>query len=612
MVDQQAEAGPGGRGDVLQHRVIAVGIARGEDRHPADLAVDAHGLARPVVHELQPRQLKDARRPRFGPVFDRPGRADHPLGRDPVGLGGEGADALNGDAGFDSADYRTASSAIAFNVLTGGTLGDALGDTFSSIERFYLSDFDDVVTGTDANEFFFGEDGNDTINGGGGVDRIYGGNGDDIQRGGAGIDTLYGSDGADELNGGADYDIANYTLATSAVSVDLINGGTLGDALGDTYIGIEAVYGSDFNDSLTGNTRNNELRGGDGDDILDGVAGRNRFFGGEGADSFIGGASIDTVFYTVATVGVIVDMATGGTGGEANGDTFTSIEWVEGSAFDDDITGDSANNRLIGRDGNDILDGAGGNDRLLGGDGNDEIYGGDGVDTLFGQEGDDMLFGGDSNDFFYGGAGGDSFDGGAGFDTVNYLTAAAGVTVNMATGGTGGEADGDTFTSIERVLGTGLDDSITGNADNNTLLGNGGDDYLAGGAGIDRLYGGAGQDSYGYDETSDGFDTLYGFTTNETIYLLGGDANFDTWAELQALGTDSGANVVFSFGGGNTLVIAGMSMAQLSASNFDFGGTPPAGQAQAGQAMAAQAPLNQESELFAADIIDMFDMDIWF
>ncbi|MEP3890036.1 MAG: M10 family metallopeptidase C-terminal domain-containing protein [Hellea sp.] len=513
-------------------------------------------------------------------------------------IGGTGADALNGGAGFDSADYRGATTAVRFNVDTGGTVGEATGDTFSSIERFYLSDFNDVITGSSANEFFYGEDGNDTINGGGGIDRIYGGDGNDIQRGQDGNDTLYGSAGNDQLNGGAGTDIANYSNASTAVTVNLASGGTVGDAAGDTYFGIEVVYGSDFNDSITGNTNGNELRGEDGDDTLDGGAGNDRLFGGAGADTLIGGTGVDSVYYTDATSAVTVNLSTGGTVGDANGDTYSSIEWVFGSDFDDNITADGGNNRIYGEDGNDTIFGEGGNDRLLGGDGDDSISGGSGVDVIFGQNGDDTLTGNDGNDFFYGGAGADSFDGGADFDTVNYLPAAAGVTVNMLTSGTGGEANGDTFTSIERVLGTGFDDSITGNADNNTLLGNGGNDYLAGGQGNDSLNGGAGVDSFGYDEVIDGADVISGFTTNEVIYLLG--VTVADWAALQTMGADAGANVIFNFGAGNTLTIVGQNLADLDASNFDFGGTPPAGE-----------PLS-DPDAFAAEPFDdmaMFDMD---
>ena len=514
-------------------------------------------------------------------------------------IGGEGADALNGDAGFDSADYRGALAGVAFNVDTGGTGGEANGDTFSGIERYYLSNFNDTVTGSSANEFFYGEDGNDTINAGGGIDRLYGGDGNDIQRGQDGNDQLYGSAGTDQLNGGAGFDIANYSLATTAVNVNMLTGGTGGDAAGDTYFGIEAVYGSDFDDSLTGNNSANELRGGDGDDALFGLGGNDRFFGGEGADSFDGGTGVDIVNYATASASVVLSLVTGGdigTGGEAAGDSFTSIEWVFGSDFQDIITGDDNANRLEGRDGDDILDGAGGNDRLIGGDGNDTINGGDGVDTIFGQDGDDIMTGGDGNDFFFGGAGADSHNGGNGIDTVSYLASSSGVTVNLNAGPQAGDAAGDSFNSIERIFGTGFDDVIIGGGDNETFLGNGGDDYLAGGGGNDSLNGGAGVDSFGYDGITDGADVIQGFTTNEVVYILGA-TTINDFAALSAIASDAGANVIFDFGGGNTLTIVGQNLTDLDASNFDFSGTPPAAQ-----------PLN-DPDAFAADLVDVFDMD---
>ncbi|MEP3889935.1 MAG: calcium-binding protein [Hellea sp.] len=493
-------------------------------------------------------------------------------------IGGLGADSLNGGDGFDSVDYRVADARVVVDVLTGGTIGYAAGDTYSGIERYYLSNFNDVITGSSANEFFYGEDGNDTINAGGGIDRLYGGDGDDIQRGQDGNDQLYGSAGNDQLNGGAGFDVANYSFAAAAVTVNMLTGGTGGDAAGDTYFGIEAVYGSDFNDSLTGNNSANELRGDDGDDALFGLGGNDRLFGGDGPDSFDGGTGVDIAMFTVAAAGVTLDLTTGGTGGEAAGDSYTSIEWVFGSDFDDNITGDAANNRLEGRDGNDTLNGEGGNDRLLGGDGNDTINGGDGVDTIFGQDGDDIMSGGADNDFFFGGAGADSHDGGTGTDTVSYLASSSGLTINMSGLGTAstGDAAGDSFVSIERIFGSGHDDNLIGDFNANILIGNGGNDYLAGGGGNDSLNGGAGVDSFGYDEVVDEADVITGFTLNEVIHIFGGTVT--DFASLQALGNDAGANVIFDFGLGNTLTIVGHNLADLDAGNFDFSGTPPAGQ----------------------------------
>ena len=508
-------------------------------------------------------------------------------------IGGAGADALNGGAGLDTVDYRgSLSASVRFNADTGGTLGEALGDTFSSIERYYLTDFGDVVTGTDANEFFYGEGGNDQINGGGGIDRIYGGDGNDIQRGQDGNDTLYGSAGNDQLNGGAGFDIANYSNATERVWVNLAGTGSFSDASGDTYFGIEAVYGSNFDDWLRGNASGNELRGGSGDDMLWGYAGNDRLYGGEGEDSMIGGTGIDIAIYTTATAGVSLDLQSGGTGGEANGDSFSGVEWVWGSNFDDVITGDFMANRLEGRGGNDTLNGDGGNDRILGGDGDDIINGGDGVDTIFGQDGDDVMSGGEDNDFFYGGAGADSHDGGSGIDTVSYLASGPIAIENGV--GVGGDAAGDTFVNIERYFGSTGDDIINASG---VLLGNGGNDYLQGMNGTnDNLNGGAGIDTFAYDTTGGARDVIQGFFLGEQISILGGDADFDTEAEVMAAGTNSGSNVVFNFGNGNTLTIVGVNLADLPSGTFTFDGP------------LFSAPLN-DPDAFSADIVDVFDMD---
>lgn len=508
-------------------------------------------------------------------------------------IGGSGADVLNGGEGFDTVDYRgSVSASVRFNVDTGGTLGDASGDTFTGVERYYLTNFGDVVTGSDANEFFFGEDGNDQINGGGGIDRIYGGDGDDIQRGQDGNDTLYGSNGEDQLNGGAGFDIANYSNAPERVWAFLETNGSFSYASGDTYFGIEAVYGSNFDDWLRGNSGSNELRGGLGDDMLWGGAGNDRLYGGAGEDSLRGQDGIDIAIYTTANAAVVLDLQSGGTAGEAAGDTFSGIEWVWGSNFDDNITGDFQDNRLEGRNGDDTLNGEGGNDRLLGGDGNDIINGGDGVDTIFGQDGDDIMSGGAGNDFFFGGAGADSHDGGDGTDSVSYL--ASGPIAIQNGIGVGGDAAGDTYTNIERYFGSSGDDIINASG---VLLGNGGNDYLLGMNGSnDSLNGGAGLDTFAYDVTGGGADVIQGFFINEQISILGGDPDFDTEAEILAVGTDAGANVIFDFGNGNTLTIVGVNLADLPSNTFTFEGP------------LFSEPLD-DPNAFAADIADVFDMD---
>ena len=89
------------------------------------------------------------------------------------------------------------------------------------------------------------------------------------------------------------------------------------------------------------------LRGGADNDTLD---------GGTGADSLDGGAGIDTASYGYAASRVELSLQTGhGFGGEAFGDSFSSIENVTGSNFNDYVAGDSGRNRLEGGNGADAL-----------------------------------------------------------------------------------------------------------------------------------------------------------------------------------------------------------------------------------------------------------------
>jgi RTX calcium-binding nonapeptide repeat (4 copies) len=110
-----------------------------------------------------------------------------------------------------------------------------------------------------------------------------------IVNAGDGDDTVHGAAGADCIDGGDGHDRVAYDLSNDAVSVNLATGtGAKGFARGDTYINIEDVIGSNYNDTLIGNGADNLLSGGRGDDSLVGGAGRNTLVGGVGADTLDG------------------------------------------------------------------------------------------------------------------------------------------------------------------------------------------------------------------------------------------------------------------------------------------------------------------------------------
>lgn len=225
------------------------------------------------------------------------------------------------------------------------------------------------------------------------ADTLDGADGKDVLSGGAGRDTLIGGASADKLVGGADEDRAQYAESTKGLVVSLANP-TLntGIAKGDTYDGIEDVYGSDFSDTLSGDGANNTLWGADGNDVL---------AGGIGADALVGGSGIDRADYADSTKALTVNLAQPAANtGIAKGDTYKSIEDIGGSDFGDTLTGSSGDNAIWGGKGDDTLSGGDGNDVLLGGDGADALKGGDGRDTLAGGRGRDTLVGGADRDRF--------------------------------------------------------------------------------------------------------------------------------------------------------------------------------------------------------------------
>ena len=341
--------------------------------------------------------------------------------------------------------------------------------------------------------------GHDTVTGNDAANRLEGRGGDDRLIGGAGADTM---------DGGAGWDIIDYETSTSGVAVDLATGAASGGhAEGDVVSNIERIAGSRHDDALTGDSGANLLKGragddrlvgGGGDDRLIGGVGNDRLIGGEGADTLDGGAGWDIIDYETSTSGVTVDLATGAaSGGDAEGDVVSNVERIAGSRHDDALTGDSGENLLKGRAGDDRLDGGASDDRLIGGVGNDRLIGGEGADTM---------------------------DGGAGWDILDYESSTSGVTVDLATGAaSGGDAEGDVVSNVERIDGSRHDDILTGDSGENLLKGRAGDDRLVGRRGDDRLIGGVGDDRLVGGRDDDwliggaGADTLIGGSGEDVI-----------------------------------------------------------------------------------------------
>jgi Ca2+-binding RTX toxin-like protein len=443
--------------------------------------------------------------------------------------GGPGDDLIDGGAGLDRVAFFTATSGIAVDLRIQGVAQNTLigMDTLVGIEHASGTEFADLIQGNDGDNWLWGENGDDTINAFGGNDLVEIGPGTVNADGGTGNDTL-------------SLWANNAALAGVTVSL-LLQGAAQATGIGSmTLSGFENLSGSAGNDTLSGDGNVNILAGDTGNDTLSGGAGNDTLYGdgriiidthdtglsgpivtypdieaafpgsefvdgddvlegGDGDDSLWGGGGTDTASYAGASGGQLVSLTSGFSSGAAGEDDLHSIENLVGSAFEDQLYGDSGANMIIGGDGHDYMRGIGGNDMLLGGGGDDYLSGGFGDDVL---------------------------DGGAGWDRVAfYHDTSTGVQVDLNIQGVA-QATGqgmDTLIGIEHASGTAFDDVLIGNSGDNWLWGEEGNDNLSGGAGNDLLEVGTGNhvaDGGTGNDTLSFFANGSGVTANVTVSLL--------------------------------------------------------------------------------------------
>ncbi len=445
------------------------------------------------------------------------------------GMGGN--DIINGFGGDD-----IICGGDGYDLIHGGVGDDRLFGNNSVWKSQMANCYGQWNPGTANHDRLLGGPGNDTLDGGPGQDCVFGDTGND---------TIIGAEGTDFLIGGAGNDLYRFTNSvpgtanvTEAPNVDTdtfdFSGFPTQDGISvslnysassqavdgnpnlsiklSSDTGIENLIGTDHDDMLRGNSRNNLIKGGN--------------------STFI---SQQTGNNPVCNLGYL-----------------------------------KVGDILAGMDGNDVLLGEGGSDTIWGGERSDwQENNVSGSDILDGGEARDCLYGGDGNDQLIGGAGDDWLEGGSGNDTyafidgnlgTNWIKEAPSVDTDTLDYSQFTEAQlcvdlrisgpfycqgsqtrlglyvppgtGNLFvTGIENVIGSDAHDHIHGNSRNNFIIGGKGNDFIVGRSGNDTIQGDDGNDTI---RGGPGDDQLFGANGND---ILTGDfvqsAIFGvTWTDL--------------------------------------------------------------------------------
>ena len=290
---------------------------------------------------------------------------------------------------------------------------------------------------------------------------------------------------------------------------------------------VQNVTGASINgtaqaETLTGTNEEDIINGLGGNDTLTGLGGNDTFnyAFGNGADIVNGGADIDTLSITGTAAANTLDVVFNGaalTGFE--GGTITGVESVTAN-----LLGGTDALSYVGTTADvtvDLVAGAASGftaiasiENVTGGTGNDTMTGGAGPNVLSGGAGGNDWFIATVND------GNDTYSGGTGTDIYDLSRIALAGAIITTTSATGADIGSDTLSSIENIIGSQANDTITLAAGVNIIDGQAGDDTITAGAGNDIVSGGAGNDAFNYT-MGDGADTVNGGIGSDTLNVVG-------------------------------------------------------------------------------------------
>jgi Ca2+-binding RTX toxin-like protein len=380
-----------------------------------------------------------------------------------------------------------------------------------------LLDGNDVVIGTDNSRLVTAEISQETFYTGAGNDIVFGGGGANFYIDGAGSDLYIGGRTSENID--FIYDAIDYTDSAYAINVLLTGGiGSFGSHVTfdgssdvDTLVNFESFVGSSQADEFTvtasfvnkEGTGRNWINGGAGNDVIHGNGQTVLYYFGAGGPNRVA----DSVYVNLG-LGVAHSLNGAPEDDLANIgiDTFTGVNAVAGSRFDD------------------------------------------------------VLIGSDSAraETFDGGRGNDYIDGGGGaHDRYQIETPPVGVTVDISSPVgfvTLADDDGvqtDTLVNIEEISATEFDDDITLSDVDNVAIGENGNDVIRGLAGNDTLIGDQG---HGFRGTAPGNDVLIGGLGKDTMTGNEGADTFVLESILETGKTKSTRDVITDFTRGEDLV----------------------------------------------------------
>ncbi|UPK37904.1 hypothetical protein IVB18_11715 [Bradyrhizobium sp. 186] len=421
-----------------------------------------------------------------------------------------GDDAITGNGNTRIAFYN-ALDGITVDLAAGTSHGTAAGDvasvgtdTFTGVNAVRGSSFADLILGDANANTLEGRDGNDRLDGRAGADTLTGGNGADtfVYANGDGADTITDFDrtqgdtidltGMSNIFTFADVQ-SKATVSGGNTIIDFGSGNTL------TLIGVTSLQQSDFvlPTATNGTSGSDVLLGTSQADAISGLAGNDRLQGFGGNDLLDGGTNFDRAVYTDATGGITVNLAAGTASGPGVGtDTLVGIEGAVGSDFADTFNA-AGFTGATGTPGTPVgfneFEGRGGNDTITGA-----------VNAL-----------------------------GAALTRVSYVSATAGVIVDIAAGTANGNASvgQDTFVGpgILSAWGSSFADTLSGS--NNAF---GTVEVFAGFAGNDLIDGRGGFDRVDYNNDP---TTTSGTIVNLAAGSVTGDATVgtDTFVSVEAV-----------------------------------------------------------------------------